>query len=855
MSPARTPPATVLRLAWRDLRGGLGGFWIFLACIALGVASIAGVGSVADAFSGGLAAEGRVILGGDAAFTRVGAPLTAAETTGVAGRGRASVAAGVRAMARTGKGDATLVDAKGVDDAYPLAGRVTLDPAIPLAAALGRGPDGRYGLVADPTLAARLDVHVGDELGLGTGRFILRATLLSEPDKLAGGIAFGPRVLASLDGLRAAGLLDEGGLVRWTTRVALPGRGSAPVTGPALDRFVEGVKAGFPNAGWDIRTRRSVSPEFDRNLARLTQFLTLVGLTALVVGGVGVANAVRAAVERKRPDLAVLKALGAPGGAVFAISLAQVLLVAGLGIAAGLVLGAAMPFAAAALFGPVIPFPLSPALQPAELGKGAVYGLLTTLAFSLGALGRAHDVPVSALFRDAVEPDRTRLRPRYTVAVALAVAGLAGSVFLFTPDWRLSATYLGATATVFALLRGVAHGLMRLARALPYPGRVEFRLALANIHRPGALTPSVVLSLGLGLALLVALTLIDTNIRGQIDRAGSGPVPSFFFIDIPSARSAEFTRFVADHAPAAALESVPMMRGRIAAINGVPAETLHPQKGSAFALEGDRGLTTAAAVPEGSTLAEGHWWQADYRGPPLVSFDAGLAAGLGLKLGDHVTVNVLGRDITAEVSSLRRIEWEKLGINFFMVFSPNSFAGAPHADLATATFPAGTGEAAELALLRQVASAYPTVGVIRVKEVLQSVTHLVGQLALAVRGASGVTLLASVLVLAGALAAGRRARVYDAVVLKVLGATRSRLLGALLIEYGLLGLATAAFGVAAGGLAADAVVSRLMEFEFTFAWGPALLAAVAALVLTVGLGLLGTWRTLGEKPARFLRAP
>ncbi len=853
-APVRTPTSVVLRLALRDLRGGLSGFWIFLACIGLGVTAIVGVGSVADSLSGGLAAQGRTILGGDASFTRIGAPLTAAEQAAVAARGRVSSAASVRAMARRSDGNAALVDVKAVDDAYPLAGQVVLDPPQPLESALRPGPDGVQGLVADPTLAARLDVKVGDVLAIGTGRFVLRATLASEPDKLAGGIAFGPRVLTSVEGLRAAGLLDDGSLVRWITRVALASDGTAPVGDPALDRFVEGMKAAFPDAGWDVHTRRNVSPEFDRNLARFTQFLTLVGLTALIVGGVGVANAVRATVERKRADLAVMKALGAPGASVFAISLAQVLLVACIGIAAGLVLGAAMPFAVAALFGAVIPFPLSPALYPAELGQGAVYGLLTTLSFSLGALGRAHDVPVSALFRDAVEPDPTPLRPRYRVAVAGAVLLLGASVFAFTPDWRLSAVYIAATAAGFALLRGVAWGLMRLARSLPHAGRVELRLALANIHRPGALTPAVVLSLGLGLALLVSLTLIDSNIRQQIDRAGSGPVPSFFFIDIPSARSADFSRFVQDRAPTATVESVPMMRGRITAVNDVPAEKLTPKKGSAFALEGDRGITTAATLPDGSKLAAGQWWAADYRGPPLVSFDAGLADGLGLHLGDRITVNVLGRNLTATVASLRRIEWEKLGINFFMVFSPNAFAGAPHADLATATFPEGAGAAPELALLKDVAGAYPTVGIIRVKDVLQSVTHLVGQLALAIRGASGVTVAASILVLAGALAAGRRSRVYDAVVLKVLGATRGRLLAAILIEYAVLGAATAVFGVVAGGTAAYFIVSRLMDLTFAFAWGPALGAAFAALALTVLLGLAGTWRILGEKPARFLRA-
>lgn len=845
---------TVLRLAARDLRGGLSGFWIFLACIALGVTSITGVGAVADGLARGLADQGRVILGGDAAFARVGAPPSEAEAQLFAASGRTARVATVRAMARAGDGNATLVDLKAVDDIYPLAGAVALDPPLPLTQALARQQNGAFGIVADATLAARLGSKVGDELRIGTARFVLRATLASEPDKLAGGIAFGPRVLVSLPALEASGLAGPESLVRWVTRLDLS-QGGVPPTDVALSRSVDRLKTALAQAGWEVRTRGSVSPEFDRNLSRFTQFLTLVGLTALVVGGVGIANAVRATVERKRTSLAVLKSLGATGGTVFAVTLAEVLAVAVFGLAIGLAAGTALPFAVAALFGTVIPFPLEPAVVPRDLLQGTAYGLLVTLAFSLGALGRAHDIPVSALFRDAVDPASVPLRLRYRIGVALAIVALVATVFLLTPDWRLSGLFVAATGGAFLLLRGVAWAIMRLARALPHPRRTVLRLALANIHRPGALTPSVVMSLGLGLALLVTLTLIDTNIRRQISAAAEGPIPSFFFADIPSQDRDGFAAFVKSEVPGATVEAVPMMRGRIVALNGTPADQWPVKPGSAFALEGDRGITSADTLPEGSTVIEGTWWPTGYAGPPLVSFDAGLATGLGLKVGDTLTVNVLGRAVTATIGSLRRIEWQRLGINFFMVFSPNTFAGAPRSELATATFPPGAGTGSEVALIRAVADRYPTVTTVRVKEILGTLNHLVGQLALAVRGASSVAVATSVIVLAGALAAGRRARIYDAVVLKVLGATRWRLLGALVLEYALLGTVTALFGVLAGTLAAQAIVARVMDFTFTFAWEPAALAAVAALVVTVGFGLLGTWRILGEKPAAWLRAP
>ncbi len=839
-----------IRLALRDLRGGIGGYWIFLFCIALGVAAIAGVASIAGSLGDGLAREGRTILGGDIAFSTVSQPIPAAALEELGRRGRISTTVSTRAMARHGDGAPTLVDIKAVDALYPLAGTVTLDPSQAIGTALAE-TDGAFGVVAEDTIVGRLDLHIGDRLRIGNGEFVLRAVLTSEPDRLAGGIAFAPRVLMSVDALKAAAVVQTGSLARFTARLDLGGPGAIDEAG--LARVIAQVKAAFPDAGWEIKTRNAVSPEFDRNLGRFTQFLTLVGLTALVVGGVGVANAVQAAMQRKRASLATLKALGASGRAVFALGLVQVVLVASLGIALGLLVGATLPFIAVALFGALIPFPLVASVHPGVLALGAVYGFLTTLVFSLGALGRAHDVPVSALFRDAIAPEPSRLRLAYRVALGLSLAALAGVAIGTSSDHRLALYYVGATLAVFLTLRLVAVGFMRLARALPHPRWVELRLALANIHRPGALTPAVVLSLGLGLTLLVALSLIDDNIRRQVDEGRPGVTPSFFFIDVPNRQAEAFVSFVKSSAPGVAMDEVPMMRGRIVSLNGVAAEKIRPAGDAAWVLEGDRGITFADTVPKGSKIVAGDWWPPDYQGTPLVSFDADLARGLGLTLGQSVGVNVLGRTITAKVANLRKIDWQSMGINFVMVFSPNTFAGAPHMVLATASFPEGGGETREVALSKAVGVQFPTITTVRVKDVLNALGALLAKLAAAIRIASAVTISASVLVLAGALAAGRRARVYDSVVLKVLGATRRRLLLAYVIEYGLLGLATALFGIAAGAAAAYAVVEDVMRFDFSFSWTPALLAAGASLTVTVGLGLLGTWRILGQSPAAYLR--
>jgi putative ABC transport system permease protein len=752
----------------------------------------------------------------------------------------------MRAMASTADGRRALVELKAVDGAYPLYGAVALEPDMALDHALARR-DGAFGAAVDPALLARLDLQTGARLTIGQAAIEIRAAIRNEPDKLAGGMAFGPRVIVSEEALRATGLLRPGSLVRWHYRLRVPGGDRA------AEDVIAAANTQLPNAGWEIRTRTNASPSLERNVERFTQYITLVGLTALLVGGVGVANAVKSHLDRKRDVIATLKAVGATGGRVFAIYLVQVLLLSAIGAAIGLALGAALPFAISALFGPIIPLPIEPAVHWDELALALGYGLLTALAFALWPLGRAHDVPVSELFRDAVAPERNWPRRRYVIATGVVIGALAAAAILLAYDRKIAAIFVAAAAAVFVALRVVAALLMALARRLPQVRATSLRLAIANIHRPGALTPTVVLSLGLGLALLVTVIQIDGNLRRQFLAALPDRAPSFFFVDIQAADADRFEAFLRARAPQARLERVPMLRGRIMAINGVRAEDVQPAPSAAWVLQSDRGITYANEVPAGSWLVEGQWWGPDYSGPPLVSMEKKIADGLGLKLGDPITVNVLGRNITARVANLRSVDWQSLGINFVLVFSPGTFAGAPHTHIATLTYPGGGTADEETALLRAVAEAYPAVTTVRVKDALDAVGGLIRNLVLAVRGASMVALAAAVLVLAGALAAGHRHRVYDAVVLKTLGATRGRLIGAYALEYLLLGTATALFGVAAGSIAAWLVVTEVMTLSFVWLPGPALAAAFSALVITVAFGLIGTFAALGHKPAVVLR--
>ncbi|WP_262030328.1 ABC transporter permease [Microvirga sp. Mcv34] len=846
-SPSRLP--LLLRLAFRELRGGLRGFGIFLACIALGVAAIASVSSLSRSLTEGISREGRRILGGDMAFSLLQREAGAPERAFLESKGRVNVIATLRAMAVASEKGSGLVEVKAVDGGYPTVGALETDPSLP-PTELFAEKNGAFGAAVDPALLARLDLKVGDRVTVGAAHVELRASLVSEPDKIADGIGFGPRLLVSQEALKATGLVQPGSLVRWTYRLTLPPDQSTEQTLTQIEADANRI---LPEAGWNIRTRLNADPRFARNIERFTQFLTLVGLTALLVGGVGVANAVRGFIDRKRASIATLKSLGAPGGQVVLLYLTQVMLIAMVGIAIGLAIGAALPFVVTGLFGHLLPIPIQPTLAWSELGIALLYGILTALVFALAPLGRAHDVPVSGLFRDQIDPERRWPRKRYLTALVLSVTALVGLSLLAAYDRRIALMFVGAATGSFVLLRLVAMGIMALARRLPRPRRTAPRLALANIHRPGALTPSLVLSLGLGITLLVTLSVIDTNLTRQLTQSLPERAPSFFFLDIPNQQADAFESFLKGQAPEARIERVPMMRGRLVTLGGRPVAEVKAPEDISWVLEGDRGITYATKPPEGSKVVQGEWWPEDYRGKPLVSFDRKIAEGLGLKIGDEITVNVLGRNIGATIANLREIEWRSMGINFVMVFSPNTFAGAPHTHLATVTFSHGSDAALDARILRSSAQAYPMVTSVRVKDALEAVNDVVSQLVMAIRGASSIALIASLLVLAGALAAGHRARLYDAVVLKTLGATRTRLISAYALEYGLLGLATAVFGLLAGTLAAYFIITRVMSLSFTLDLSGAVLASALAVLVSVGLGLMGTWRILSQKPALYLR--
>ncbi|MEM9146300.1 MAG: FtsX-like permease family protein [Pseudomonadota bacterium] len=840
-----------LRFAARELRGGVSGFRIFLACLALGVAAVAAVGSVRMAINEGLIAQGAVILGGDAQVTTTYRRASESERAWMEARADAvSEVVDFRSMAVGGPEDApprrVLTQVKAVDDAYPLAGTVTLDPAIALDAALAH-QDGLPGAVVERALAARLGLAPGDRYEIGGVPFRISALLVSEPDRASAGFGFGPRSLVSAEALHGTGLVAPGSL--FETHYRLKVREEADLVSAEAD-----MDARFPDSGLRWRDRRQAAPGIERFVERIGAFLVLVGLAALAVGGVGIAAAVRSYLEEKTETIAVLKSLGASGRMVGATYLAQIGALAVLGVGFGLALGAGLPLALGPLFADRLPVPALFDVYAAPLAEAGLYGLLTALVFALWPLARAREVRPAALFRDLVERVGRLPASNWVIATGVAGLALAGSATWLSGAPKLALGVIGGVAATLAVLWLSAALLRRmaasLARARWLRGWPVLRLSLAAIGGPGGDTAGAVLSLGLGLTTLAAIAQIDHNLRTTIAQELPDRAPAFFLIDIQNDQRAPILETLQAEPGVGTIQTAPMLRGIVTQLDGVPADEAEIDPEGAWILRGDRGVSYAAEPPAGTELLAGAWWPEDYAGPPLVSFSEEHARELRLDIGDTLTVSVLGREITAEIASLRRVDFSDMGINFLMIFDPGAFAGAPHTHIATVY----AGAEAEGPVLASIGAAYPNVTAIGVREAIARVSDGLDQIASAARWAASAVLAVGVVVLIGAAAAGARRRAYEAAILKVIGAERARILGSFALRAALTGGAAGGAALIFSGVGAWAVITFVLEGQFVLEPTIAIAVVLGGALASLFAGLVFALPALGVRPARILRS-
>lgn len=829
-------------IARRDLNARFRGLRLLLVCIFLGTAALAAIGTLTASIERELQSSGRELLGGDLEVEVWQRDLTEEELSALGEYGELSGGYRMQAMASTDDAAAP-VELKAIDDKWPLFGSFTLADGSEAAA-----PTASDAYLAQGALD-RLNIQVGDEFRVGTMTLRAAGVIGNEPDRLSEGFQLGPTVLVARSVPAAAGLVQPGSLYQSKYRIAFDNASADP------EAVEEELTEAFPNSGFDFRTRDRASPGADRFVRQMSDFLTLVGLAALVIAGIGIAGGVSSYLDQRRASIATLKVLGASSRDIVRIYALQIAVAALAGSVLGLATGVLVtPLLSAALEG-LLPVESGFVIEPAPLLLAGAYGLLVAFAFAAAPLLRARSFPAMALMRSRIVP--LARDKRALIATGIGIFAICTLALLTTAQPLLSGGFLIGASGALALLAGLGLLLQWGARKLPRPSNPLLRSALANIHRPGAPTSALVTALGFGLAAFVLLAAIQSAIDGNIQTRVPREAPDYVVIDLPPEGEARFYELVQTHFPDAQLRTVPTMRGAILAYGPEGAmqrvADLEEIPEGAWALRGERGITYSDTAPEGSRVVDGEWWSPFHNGEPLVSIDKQFADAVGLKPGDMLTIGILGTERDVRIANLREIDWETMGFNFTLVFSRNAIADAPHKLSATIDLPESADIKDRGELLRALVREYPSSSVVEVGEVLVQARTLLEQVGLATLAAAAVAVLAGLAVLMGAIAAARAARTYDTVVLRVLGASRRQILGLQLAEYGLIAASLALVALGLGSALAWVIITRLFEFDWLPDWGMVLSVLGVGLVMVLAFALGGSLPLLRAKPAQALR--
>lgn len=854
---------TSARLLRRELRAGFRGFTVFMLCLILGVGSIAAVQSLSKGLMQSLEQNGKYILGGDIALRTIYQPASKEQIKFLRQKiGPTTVIAETRAMARTeDESRATLIELKAVDVFYPHYG--TFDyrdkngviQKMDLNTSAGLLPDtlpnGDYaenwGAYIEPELTDSIGVDLGDHIYIGKQKFEIRGVIVNEPDRLGSErFTYAPRVMIALSAFPYTGLLQQGSQIYYDHKVILFGDQQYEKLGDVQQK----INDAFPDAKWKGRNYFNASPRIERFIIKLTQFLTLVGLTSLLVGGIGISNAVRSYLEQNYANIATYKCLGASRRLVFKIYFWRIMFFGLIGSVIGCIVGGAVPFALM----PILAEQLSLTETVTGIYWGAlfislIFGLLTVALFSLYPLGRACEVRAADLFRSLITLTRARPRLNIFIGIAIAAQALILLIILSGSDQRLSIGFIIGSViimTVFFIIAGLIKIVMRRLRNIKNPSA---RFAISNLYRPSNNTNALVLSLGLGLTVFAAIGLIEYNFSQKLQDNISDKTPSFFFLDIQPGQTDEFRAEINSISSADNLRMTPQLRGRIVRVNDIDAQTALVNEEESWVLRGDRGFTYTTDLPDNSVITSGEWWPDDYNGPPIISISQDVASAFEIGVGDELTINILGFDITAKVANVREVNWGAFSMNFAVTFAPGALESAPATWLATVTLDPDD----EMQAQTMVAKKFPNVSAIRVRDALNLAAKILTSVAVAVRYAAALTLIAGMLVLAGALAAGQKRRLYDAVIFKVMGVKRKQIMGVYVIEYIILGLIAAVTAAILGTGAAYAVQTGIMDLDWNFSLLAVSYVIIGALIISVLFGLAAVWRILQVKPAPYLR--
>jgi putative ABC transport system permease protein len=850
-----------IRVALIDLRGDLRRFGILLACLALGTATIAGVSSVGDALKGAILHNANTLMGGDLQVNRADRRATPEEFGyfKTLGQVTETISSNSRADAMDDSGNTAFLDIYAVDDLYPLYGDVISPQLKP-----GQKPadllalkDGAYGAIVDPVILDRLGIEMGGHFKINGTEFEVRGLLGSLPNSALRGLHLGLTTLMSIEGQQAnpdtrpplPGLLTQ-----FSYKIKLnPDQGDYTIAKP---KVVEHFKA---DPEWKVQSPYDAAGTLARFYDLFVRFLLIVGLSSLLVGGVGIFNAVSAYIQERQRSIATLRSLGATGPRILVHFFTQVGIMSLVGIVLGLVIGAGLTAAALPVLGRILAVDLPPSIEWGSLLNALLFGILAAFAFSYIPLVRAEKLRPAMLFRTvgtSVQSLKTReyLDPWVIGPLLLAGLGIFGLAWWTTQDFSLVGYYAVGVIAAYLLLSFAGRGLQFVLRALPAMPNATFRNAFRGIYRSGSPAPTVIMSLGLGLAMLLVIVILSVNLREQLVGQVTKDAPTFVATDLFDDEVVDLQSFLDSTGQVTEFMHSPMIRAAITKVNGVPSEQIRDRKDipgeAAYMVTGEILMTWRDDLPADSTVTAGAWWPKGYSGPPMVSLRDEDAKGLGVKPGDKLELTLFGESFDVTVANLRDFQFQS-GLNFLVTATPGTFDAFPGTNLATIKAAEGHEKDVERALARK----YPDITFLPVGEALNQAAGILGQLSTAVNIVGGLAVLNGLLVLAGTMAAGRKQRESDAVVNKVLGSTRGNVISVFALEYALLGGFAALLSMIVGIAGAFAIVKGA-QMDVGFGVNPMLVVGVlvGSIILTIITGALTTWSALSTKPAQYLRA-
>ena len=879
-------------MAWRETRGAWRHFLYFFACIAIGVGALVGVSLFGTNVARAVTKEARGLLGGDLEI-RLTHPLSLAgqavlQSLGERGMAFTHVSELVAMAARTTQESSMtqstqIIELKAVEPTYPLYGAIRLDPAQSPDVLLH--PDERrcgghscFGALVQESLLIRMGLSVGDRLKIGQAMFLITGIVRTEPDRMANAFSLGPRVMIAQEGLQAAELIKPGSRVRERYLVKIP-------SGMPVEPLLSELRDRLAGDSARVSSYRSAQPQLRQFLDQLSRYLGLIGLTALFIGGLGVGTSIHAFLRDKLRTIAILKAVGADSAMVVSTYVVQAIFLGCIGSLAGILLGIALQRGLPPLMAGLFVSDLLEQLGvSSELSwssiwpimKGAMLGLLSTLLFTLWPLLKIRDIQPGAVFRrDAeqttVEPETPPLRwwVKWGLADRLNV-GTAGGIILGlcalsvwqAGSWSIGFLFLGALSLAIVVLFVCAQVFVRGLAWVPMPRVLSLRYAVGNVVRPGGQAAGIMVAIGIGVMVIVTVSLVEQALLHQVQENRPTDAPTFFFIDIQPDQAKEFVSLVDRQTGRARPELTPLVRSRLHAIDGhvVTAEEGmekddkrtegKEERGKQWYLTREYVLTFLEQLPKDNQLVKGAWWKpGQVLSAPQVSVEEEAAIHLGLAIGSIVEFDIQGATVSAEVSSIRKVEWGNFSTNFYMILSPGALEGAPFTYVGTVR----VSPQEEVPLQQAVVASFPNVTAIHIGDVLDSFARVLDRLSLAIRALALFCLLAGGVVMAAALAATRYRRLYESVILKALGATRGLIARAFAIEYVLLGAVAGLIGLALGSVLSWAVLQYVFDLPWSIHPRVLGIGLLLTMLLTLIVGFASTYRILGQRPLAVLR--